>query len=112
MRWRRAGNSPRGVQQDLTVLAMSMIGGMIVRALITQLSGVGRAPEAPVPRREPAEIGDELFIAHGGSVRAALSRLNAMGLSQEDAAQVVARSSSEADVRSARPFACRTATSC
>ena len=39
----------------------------------------------------PAEIGDELFAAHGGSVRAALPRLNAMRLSQEDAAQVVAR---------------------
>jgi hypothetical protein len=41
--------------------------------------------------RVPAEIGDELFTAHGGSVRAALPRLNAMRLSQEDAAQVVAR---------------------
>jgi hypothetical protein len=64
---------------------------MIVRVLITRLFRVGRAPEAPVPRRVPAEIGDELFIAHGGSVRAALPQLNAMRLSQEDAAQVVAR---------------------
>jgi hypothetical protein len=64
---------------------------MIVRALIAPLVLVGSAPEAPVPRREPAEIGDELFVAHGGSVRAALPRLNAMRLSQEDTAQVVAR---------------------
>ena len=68
-----------------------MIGGMTVRALITRLFRVGRAPEAPVPRRVPAEIGDELFITHDGSVRAALPWLNAMRLSQEDAAQVVAR---------------------
>jgi hypothetical protein len=64
---------------------------MIVRVLVIQLFGVDRAPEAPAPRRVPAEIGDELFVAHGGSVRDALPRLNAMRLSQEDAAQVVAR---------------------
>ena len=64
---------------------------MIVRALVTRLFRIGRTPEAPVPRRVPAEIGDELFIAHGASVRAALPQLNAMHLSQEDAAQVVAR---------------------
>ena len=64
---------------------------MIFRALIAQLFWLGHAPEAPVPRRVPAEIGDELFIAYGGSVRAALPGLNAMRLSQEDAAQVVAR---------------------
>ena len=64
---------------------------MTVRALISRPFRVGRAPEPPVPRRVPAEIGDELFIAHGGSVRAALPQLNAMRLSQEDAAQVVAR---------------------
>jgi hypothetical protein len=64
---------------------------MIVRTLITPLLLVSRAPEAPVPRRVPAEIGDELFVAHGGSVRAALPELNAMRLSQEDAAQAVAR---------------------
>ena len=69
---------------------MSIIG-VVVRALITRLILVGDAPEAPVPRRVPAEIGDELFVAHGGSVRAALPQLNAMRLSQEDAAQVVAR---------------------
>ena len=69
---------------------MSIIG-VVVRALITRLILVGDAPEAPVPRRVPAEIGDELFVAHGGSVRAALPQLNAIGLSQEDAAQVVAR---------------------
>jgi hypothetical protein len=62
----------------------------MILALITLL-WVGRVPEAPVPRRVPAEVGDELFIAHGGSVRAALPRLNAMRLSQDDAAQVVAR---------------------
>ena len=64
---------------------------MILRALIARLFLVGGVRDAPVPRRAPAEIGDELFLAHGGSVRAALPRLNAMRLSQEDAAQVVAR---------------------
>jgi hypothetical protein len=39
----------------------------------------------------PDEIGDELFTAHGGSVRSALPQLNAMHLSQEDAVQVVTR---------------------
>src|SRR5918911_677834 len=64
---------------------------MILRALIARLFLVGGVPDAPVPRREPVEIGDELFVAHGGSVRAALPELNAMRLSQEDAAQVVAQ---------------------
>jgi hypothetical protein len=43
------------------------------------------APPAP-PAKSPAEIGEELVKANGGSVRKALPKLNEMRLPQEDAA--------------------------
>jgi hypothetical protein len=76
------------VQQELAVLALSIVGGMVLRAIISRITRAGGARPSP-PTRTPSEIAEELITRHRGSVRTALADLNRMGLSQEDAATTV-----------------------
>jgi hypothetical protein len=59
------------VQQQMVVLAISIVGGMALRAIIRRLVNIGRGPRAPA--RPPAEIGEELIRRHGGCERRSAS---------------------------------------
>jgi hypothetical protein len=76
------------VQEELTVLALSIVGAGVLRIIIRRLVGAGGRPLRP-SQRPPREIGEEIVRRNGNSVRRSLPELNRAGLSQEEAAEAL-----------------------